>query len=200
MRTRFLAVAVAALALVACDNSESYELGASETFARVLGSASTPTIASMPTGLQAMSVTSSFSSIPTDRTAYWTFNRKGQEIARINVLVTGDEETSKVSYSYAEGPGAAANEKLARLIKQHMSVLVTEAVDSAVDKRAADGTLRGTADAMTIAASTSLLLDEGNAELAKIPDGMLSGAGVAAPQAPPSQAAATAPATDLSQY
>lgn len=152
MRIRFTMLAAAMAVLAGCGSSESYDVGASQVYSKVLSAAMSDSIATLPVGLSANNVSVRFQSIPTDRTAYWLYTKGGKEIGRVNVAVEGDEGSSTVSYNYAEGEGAGEFDKIARQVKQHMPMLVAEAVDANIEARPVDGELKKNADKLTMMA------------------------------------------------
>lgn len=152
MRIRFTMLAAAMAVLAGCGSSESYDVGASQVYSKVLSAAMSDSIATLPVGLSANNVSVRFQSIPTDRTAYWLYTKGGKEIGRVNVAVEGDEGSSTVSYNYAEGEGAGEFDKIARQVKQHMPMLVAEAVDANIEARPVDGELNKNADKLTMMA------------------------------------------------
>ena len=165
MRIRFTMLAAAMAVLAGCGSSESYDVGASQAYSKVLGAAMSESIATLPVGLTANDVSVRFQSIPTDRTAYWLYTKGGKEIGRVNVAVEGDEASSTVSYNYAEGEGAGEFDKIARQVKQHMPMLVTEAVDATIEARPVDAELKKNADKLTMMALMGDMMNDASSAM-----------------------------------
>lgn len=157
---RMLLMTAAAVALAGCDRSEDYPLGVSETYGKVLSSAFSQGISPLPVGLAGADVSVRFQSMPTDRTAYWLFSKKGRELGRVTVAVSGDDAESTVSLDYAEGPGAEEFAKVARQVERHMPNLVAEAVDAGIEGRTPDEAMKKEADKATSLALVGAMMDD----------------------------------------
>ena len=188
-----------ALTLSACtERSQSYKVSSADAYSTLAGAGYADGIYPLPSGLIAMNVAMSFEAIPTDQTAYWKFTRDGQEIARVNAVVEGDGASSKISYSYAPGAGAGANEKLERLIKQYMPPLIDEAVDAKIERRPIDRAMKSQADALTLASNASSMMRSASAAMDKaVTD---QEAGHAGSEAASAKYDSTKPSTDLSKF
>lgn len=200
MKNYLMAAACAvALSLSACtERTESYAVKSSEAFATLASAGYAYGIYPLPSGIGARDVTLSFEAVPTDQTAYWAFTRNGKEIARVHAVVEGDETSSTISYSYAEGEGAADEKKLERQIKLHMPLLIAEAVDAKIENRAFDQSMKSQADAVSMTASMGGMMTDANSKMdeaiKKNEERTLQTATV------PSRADSVRPMTDLSQY
>lgn len=159
MRTAILSLA--ALALVGCGGtSETYQVPVSDSWSKVSSSAYAAAGFGVPVGLLGADVRASFESFPGERTGYWKFTRAGKELARLNVAVEGDAESSSVSYSYAKGDVAAADEQAEKLVRQYAQPLIVEAIDSTIEGRPRDEQLRRHADAQTTTAMMGQLFND----------------------------------------
>ncbi len=162
---RLCLLAMTSLFVAGCDQSESYQVGASQAYGKVLAAAYASGISPLPTGLAANGVQVRFNSIPTDRTAYWSFVKDGKELGRVNVAVTGDDASSEVSFNYADGDGASSSDAVARQVKQHMPVLVTEAVDASIESRPVNKDLVLTADNLTALALMGNVMNDASSAM-----------------------------------
>lgn len=157
-----------ALTLTACtETSESYTIGSSDAYSKLAGSGYSGGIYPLPNGLSATKVKLDFEATPTDQTAYWKFTRNGKELGRINAVVEGDATSSTISYSYAKGEGAGADEKLERLVRTYMPMLISETIDAKIEDRAIDAKMRNHADAMISAATIGNMMNDVDTSLDK---------------------------------
>lgn len=204
---KFLTIAAvtAALALSACtERSESYQVGASEAWAKVSSAGYAAAAFGVPSGLRGADVNASFESAA-DRTGYWKFTRKGKELGRLNVAVDGDETSSTVSYSYARGDVGAEDKKAEQMVRQYSQLLVVEAIDSSIEGRARDEEMKRMADAQSSAAMIGTMMkdvDKSMNEAVKRFDEQDRQREASAASAAVAKARANSakPTTDLSQY
>ena len=153
--------ALATLSLAGCGgSSEEYPLGASAAWSKVSGAGYAAAGFGLPSGLLGADVRASFESFPGERTGYWKFTRKGQELGRLNVTVDGDEASSTVSYGYDRGDVGKADEQAERLLRQYAQPLIVEAIDSTIENRARDEQLKRHADAQTMTAMMGQLFND----------------------------------------
>lgn len=158
---RIAILSVVALALAGCGGaSETYQVPVSDSWSKVSGAAYAAAAFGVPVGLLGADVRASFESFPGERIGYWKFTRAGKELARLNVAVEGDEQSSSVSYSYAKGDVAAADEQAEKLVRQYAQPLIVEAVDSTIEERPRDEQLRRHADAQTTTAMMGQLFND----------------------------------------
>ena len=158
---RLPALAALALSLAGCGGAkETYQAPVSETWSKVSSSAYAAAAFGVPVGLLGADVRASFESFPGERTGYWKFSRKGKELGRLNVAVEGDAESSTVSYNYASGDVAAADQKAEKLVRQFGQPLIVEAIDSTIEGRARDDQLRRQADAQSTTAMMGQLFND----------------------------------------
>ena len=160
------ALAACALALAGCGgSSEEYPVGASAAWSKVSGAGYAAAGYGLPSGLLGADVRASFESFPGERTGYWKFTRKGQELGRLNVVVEGDEASSTVSYSYDQGDVAKADEQAERLLRQYAQPLIVEAIDSTIENRARDAQMKRHADAQTSTAMIGQMMKDVDSSL-----------------------------------
>jgi hypothetical protein len=198
-----LAACAAALALSACtERSESYTVPSADAYAKLAGAGYAEGIYPLPSGLAGADVSLSFEAVPTDQTAVWKFTRDGKEVARVNAVVEGDGKSSKISYSYAAGDGAAANEKVERQIKQFMPMLIAEAVDARIENRPIDRMMKNNADAMTMTAMVGDMMAGASAAMDKAvkEQNARHEASAGSSDAASAKYNSTKPTTDLSKY
>ena len=158
---RFALLSIVALAVAGCGGAEeSYEMPASDAWSKVSGAAYAAAGFGVPTGLLGADVRASFESFPGERTGYWKFTRKGKELARLNVVVEGDESSSSVSYDYARGDVSAEDQKAERLVAQYAQPLIVEAIDSTIEGRARDEQMKRHADAQSSTAMIGQMFNE----------------------------------------
>ncbi len=158
---RVVLLSMIALALAGCGGAkESYEVPVSDAWSKVSGAAYAAAGFGVPTGLLGADVRASFESFPGERTGYWKFTRQGKELGRLNVAVEGDDSSSSVSYSYATGDVAAADEQAERLVRQYAQPLIVEAIDSTIEGRARDEAMRRHADAQSSTAMIGQMMKD----------------------------------------
>ena len=164
MRAAFLTII--ALALAGCGGTkESYEVPVSDTWSKVSGAAYAAAGFGVPTGLLGADVRASFESFPGERTGYWKFTRKGKELGRLNVAVEGDTSSSTVSYSYAGGDVASADQQAEKLVRQYAQPLIVEAIDSTIEGRARDEQMKRHADAQSTTAMIGQMMKDVDASM-----------------------------------
>ena len=161
MRKLTILAACAALALSACtESSETYPIGASQAWSKLMSAGSSIGTYGMPSGLMSVGVRPTFQSFPGDRTAYWKFMRKGTELGRINLVVEGDEASSTVSMSYAKGNVAGDDAKLEPLIRQFAQPLFVDAVDAQIEGRAREEGMKSMADAQSMTQTSGMMMND----------------------------------------
>ena len=150
---RVALLSIIAVALAGCGGAkESYEVPVSDAWSKVSGAAYAAAGFGVPSGLLGADVRASFESFPGERTGYWKFTRAGKELGRLNVAVEGDDSSSSVSYSYAGGDVAAADQQAEKLVRQYAQPLIVEAIDSTIEGRARDEQMKRHADAQSTTA------------------------------------------------
>lgn len=155
------ALAAVTLSLAGCGGvEESYEVPVSDAWAKVSSTAYGAASFGVPVGLAGADVRASFESFPGERTGYWKFSRKGKELGRLNVAVDGDTASSTVSYNYARGDVAAADQQAEKLVRQYAQPLIVEAIDSTIEGRARDEQMKRQADAQSTTAMMGQLFND----------------------------------------
>lgn len=151
MRKFLMATATAvALSLSACgETSETYQVGVNDAWSKVASAGYAASSFGVPSALLGFDVRASFESTPADRTAYWVFTRKGNELGRLNVAVEGDQASSTLTYSYAAGNVSGEDEKIEQVIRQVAQPLFVEAVDATIENRSPDEKMKKSADAQS---------------------------------------------------
>ena len=149
MRKLLLITATALIfSLSACTEAgEAYQVGVDEVWSKVASSGYAVSAFGLPSGLLGANVQASFESSPGDRTAFWKFTRNSKELGRLNVAVEGDQASSKVSYSYAEGDVSGDDQKIGQAIRQISQPLFVEAVDATIENRQPQQNMKSLADA-----------------------------------------------------
>lgn len=158
---RIALLSTIALALAGCGGAEeTYQVPVSDAWSKVSGAAYAAAGFGVPSGLLGADVRASFESFPGERTGYWKFTRAGKELGRLNVKVDGDAESSSVSYSYAKGDVASADQQAEKLVQQYAQPLIVEAIDSTIEGRARDEQMKRHADAQSTTAMMGQLFND----------------------------------------
>lgn len=141
-----LTVVLAALIVAACDrDGEKYPLPATDATALLAGLADNPAVSPLPQPLN--QVTTRFDAATDGRSVHWAFiGNEGQDLGRIVATVepSGDR-ASTVALEYRPGtaPGGRwMTDQVRDQIEAHMPRLLTEAVDSALERRPFDMAIR----------------------------------------------------------
>ena len=196
------AACAAALTLSACDTKESYQVPVRDAWAKVSSNGYAAGAFGTPSGLLAQDVRASFESFPGDRTGYWKFTRKGKELGRVNFAVEGDDASSTVSYSYAQGEIAEEDKKVEQEIRKYSQRLLVEAIDSQIENRERNQKMKDMADAQTAMALMGDMMKEANASMDKAIAEMKAGEkqGFGELNARTAKYTSTTPTTNLTGY
>ena len=144
---RHPALAALALALAGCGGSkETYAIPVSDAFAKLSSAGYAAGGYALPGMLAGMDVDVSFQSF-SDRTANWKFTHKGKELARVEVAIEGDSQSSTVTYQYMPGEGAAEFPKLAGAIDTFSHKLLLAGMDAQFEGRPMDEAMKADANA-----------------------------------------------------
>ena len=148
-------IGIAALLLSACGG-ETYQVAPSEAFSSLSSIGMPPGMDPLPGGLDPVNVR--FESVPGDNKVQWFFTHNGEDLARIEAVVTpSGDKSSTVTVNYISGTAPDQNWRngdARRLIENQIQRLVVEAVDSKLENRPFDVGLK---QAVSVAVTTSSL-------------------------------------------
>jgi hypothetical protein len=194
-----------ALLLSSCG-SEEYSMPAADAVSTLASLGYSPVLATMPAALGNVQV--SFESMPDGQSVQWSFRRGRDDLGRIVATVepTGDS-SSKVAVNYVEGSdrNGGTSGRIRKQLQVNVRPLFVEAVDSTLDRRPFDETVRAEVDAALTEAMGPTLTSGIDASLeAEIERRDKRDAGRSSRPADrreaPSPAAAAKPTTDLSRF
>ena len=139
------------LAVSGCNETttESYPVGVSSAWGSVTSGGYAAGSYGLVGPLAALNVKVGFQSF-SDRTAHWTFTHQGEELARLNASVTGNNESTTISYRYAEGEIAGDRRNLEKAISTLSQRLIIEGVGAQVQGRPMDQAAKEEAEAKAL--------------------------------------------------
>lgn len=205
MKIRLPLLGAAALLLSSCG-SEEYPMSAAQAGSMLSSLGYSPVLATMPNAIAKVQV--NFETLSDGQSVQWSFRRGRDDLGKIvaTVLSSGDAaSTVKVDYREGEDRGGGTAGRLRMQLKTNLRPLFVEAVDSTLDGRPFDETVRAKVDAAlteglgpTMFSGVDASLD---AEVARRDGRESDRASQRANnrQAPP-PAAATRPSSDLSRF